>query len=151
MTDNFQQPQEPTPQQEPSVLDYLKSLFRFGGSERIQLPEFGEEQQVALSDQPSEVQPETFQPSNIQAPLPWRSLLALMLALLGQRLFEPPPTTIPLGVAFYMMALSALGWAIYRGEWKLAPLAETSDDTDSLTYRRLALLISLPLAFWAFI
>ena len=72
MTDNFQQPQDPTPQPEPSVLDYLKSLFRFGGGERIQLPEFGEEQQLAVSDQLLAVsdQPETFQRSNIQTYLP---------------------------------------------------------------------------------
>jgi len=152
MTDNLQ-PQAPTPQQEPSVLDYLKSLFRFGSGEWIQLPDFvDEEQQLAVSGQPlvSSDQPATFKPSNIQTPFPWRSVLALLLALLGQKLFEPPPTTIPLGVAFYIMALSMLGWAIYRGEWTLAPLAETSDATDPLTYRRLALFISLPLALWAF-
>ena len=51
MTDNLQ-PQDPTPQTEPSVLDYLKSLFRFGSGERIQLPDFvEEEQQLAVSGQ----------------------------------------------------------------------------------------------------
>ena len=176
-TPNSNQP----PVQEPSVLDYFKSLFRFGRGERIQLPEFVEEgQPVAVSDQQSAVshqpsvisdqiegteldretisQPATFQPfdqaqdkpSNIQTPFPWRSLLALVLALLGQKLFEPPPATIPLGIALYIMALSTLGWAIYRGEWTLVPLAETSEGTDPLTYRRLALIISLPLALWAF-
>jgi len=152
MSDETQNPNQ-SPQPEPSVLDYLKSLFRFGSGERIQLPDFvDEEQQLAVSGQPlvSSDQPATFKPSNIQTPFPWRSVLALLLALLGQKLFEPPPTTIPLGVAFYIMALSMLGWAIYRGEWTLAPLAETSDGTDPLTYRRLALFISLPLALWAF-
>ena len=150
MSDETQNPNQ-SPQPEPSVLDYLKSLFRFGSGERIQLPDFvEEEQQLAVSGQPVETQPETFQLANVQTPFPWRSLLAVVLALLGQKLFEPPPTTIPLGVAFYIMALSMLGWAIYRGEWTLAPLAETSEGTDPLTYRRLALIISLPLALWAF-
>ena len=156
MTDNPQQ-QDPNPQQEPSVLDYLKSLFRFGSGERIQLPDFVEEEQVAVSgqplavsDQPLELQPSSplLHPSN--APFPWRSLVALILALLGQKLFEPPPTNIPLGVAFYIMAFSMLGWALYRGEWNLAPLVETSKGADPLSYRRLALVISLPLALWAF-
>jgi len=151
MSDETQNPNQP-PQPEPSVLDYLKSLFRFGSGERIQLPDFVEAEQSAISDESLAVseQPETFQPANISTPFPWRSLLALVLALLGQKLFEPPPTTIPLGVAFYIMALSMLGWAIYRGEWTLMPLAETSDGADPLTYRRLALFISLPLGLWAF-
>ena len=132
MTDNLQ-PQEPTPEQEPSVLDYLKSLFRFGRGERIQLPEFVEEEQPSV------------------APFPWRSMVALLFALLGQKLFEPPPITIPLGIAFYIVALAMLGWSIYRGDWTLAPLTEASDGTDPLTYRRLALILSLLLALPAFI
>jgi 4-amino-4-deoxy-L-arabinose transferase-like glycosyltransferase len=150
MTDNPQQ-QDPNPQQEPSVLDYLKSLFRFGNGERIQLPDFVEDEQpLAVSEQNVVTQPETFQPANLQMAFPWRSIVALLLALLGQKLFEPPPTTIPLGIAFYILAFSMLGWALYRGEWNLAPLADASEGTDPLSYRRLALVISLPLALWAF-
>ena len=162
---------------EPSVLDFVKSLFRFGG-ERIQLQEFTEDQRSAIGDQQSTIsnqlsevsgqrlaasdQPQSEasqpfdqaqgKPSNLQpaTPFPWRSLLALFLALLGQRLLEPPPTTVPLGGAFYIAALSALVWALYRREWTLAPLTSTSDGTDPLTYRRLPLLASIVLAFWAF-
>jgi len=143
MTENPQH-QDPPPVQEPSVLDYVKSLFRFGSGERIQLPEFVEEEQrSAVSDQPEEARPS-------KASFPWRSVVALVLALLGQKFFEPPPTTIPLGIAFYIMALSMAGWALFRGEWSLAPLAQTAEGTDPLTYRRLALVASLPLALWAF-
>src|SRR5258706_1194920 len=142
-----------SPLQEPSVLDYLKSLFRFGKGERIQLPEFVEAEQAAVSDQPEEIQSSTreaiLQPSN--PPFPWRSIVALLFALLGQRLFEPPPVTVPLGIAFYIMAFSMLGWGLYRGEWNLAPLVPTAVATDPLTYRRSFLFISLPLAFLAFL
>ncbi|PWB71107.1 MAG: hypothetical protein C3F07_15105 [Anaerolineales bacterium] len=154
------EPQRPE-QQEPSVLDYVKSLFRFGG-ERIRLPDSS--QQLAVSDersavisQPEELQStvesETFQPSNLQpvTQFPWRSLLALLFALIGQSTFEPPPTTSPLGYAFYIAAFALLGWSIQRGEWTLAPLKPTSPAVDPLTYRRLALLLSIPLAFWAFL
>ena len=165
MTDNQQQEQHPF--NEPSVLDYFKSLFRFGG-EKIQLPD--SDQQLAVSSQPEEPQStdrvqeesETFQPSKLQpvTVFPWRSLLALLLALIGQNTFEPPPTTSPLGYAFYIAAFALLGWAIQRGEWNLPsppaplPLGEGRRDegeiSDPLTYNRLALLISIPLAFTAF-
>lgn len=144
---------DPTPAQEPSVLDYVKSRFRFGG-ERIHLPEFVEEPS-AISDQQSAVdQPEdqsqlpTTSPE-LPPPFPWRSLLALLFALLGQFLLERATTT-PLGIALYFPALSALAWGLYRGEWNLAPLAGTAEGTDPLTYRRILLFVSVVLGFWAF-
>lgn len=184
MTDNFQQQppdQEPTPQPEPSVLDYVKSLFRFGNGERIQLPSFVEpEEKTSSSDlqQPvttyqvtnvtdevpplssvevapvseAAIRPSFFNPpTSTPTHFPWRSLLALFIALIGQRFMEPPPTTVFLGVAFYIAALSALGWAIYRGEWNLTPLKETSDATDPLTYRLIFLIIGIVLAVFAFL
>ena len=143
MTDASQQPQPPF--DEPSVLDYFKSLFRFGG-ERIAISD----EQLAVSEKPEEPQPETFKRSNVQTPFPWRSLLALLFALIGQNTFEPPPTTSPIGVAFYLAGFALLGWAIYRGEWNLAALKPTSEGADLLSYRRIALLFSIPLAFAAF-
>lgn len=152
MTDNSPQP----PFDEPSVLDYFKSLFRFG-SERIQL----EEQQLAISDQPSADIDQVKEPqlpiANYQ-PFPWRSLLALILALIGQNTFEPPPTTSPLGIAFYLAAFTMLGWAIHRGEWTLAPFKPTSEETDSLVpangpellVRGIALILAVLLAVTGF-
>src|SRR6185503_13567076 len=108
---------------EPSVLDYVKSLFRFGNGERIHVPEFVEEEQeekpFAISDQrlgmdfqvakaqpevivAAEPEPELLQPATVPTGFPWRSLLAFFLALIGQRLFEPPAGTAPLGYAFYI-------------------------------------------------
>ena len=164
--------QNNVPPEEPSVLDYVKSLFRFGGAERIHLPKFVEDEKPSqtVSDQPLAVAgqleeasqvansqyPITTYPSRIStlrslAGLPWRSLLALLLALLGQSLFEPPPGSSALGYAFYLAAFSLLGWAIYVGEWTLAPHAPTSEGTDPLTYRPLALFISVLLGLWAFV
>lgn len=189
MSDETQKPDQP-PLDEPSVLDYVKSLF--GRGERIQLPEFVEEQPSAVSyqqlatgsDQSSVISeqsfvdtaeapltltgeqqspvtsrqasilqsstPQFFNTSNAPTPFPWRSLLALLLGLIGQRLLEPPAATAPLGIAFYLAALSALGWAVWRGEWSLAPHAPTSDDADPLTYHRGALFLSVFLAAAAF-
>jgi hypothetical protein len=150
MSDELQQSEQ---QNEPSVLDYVKSLFRFGRDERIQLPDGDQqsvigEDQLVVSHQPEEPQ---LPITNYQlSPFPWRSLLALLFALIGQNTFEPPPTTSPLGVAFYLVAFALLGWAIYRGEWNLEAHKPTSEGADPLTYRRLALLASIPSAFAAF-
>jgi hypothetical protein len=177
--------QNPNPAEEPSVLDYVKSLFRFGKGGRIQIPLFAEEEKESqpaepISRQPADIpQPSAFRlpriasqpaefhpfdnaqdkPSFLEAtlhpskptPFPWRSLLAILFALFGQNTFEPPPNGAPLGYAFYLAAFGLLGWAIFRGEWTLAPLAQSQEGTDPLTYRRVALLISVALGFWAFI
>jgi len=155
---------------EPSVLDYVKSLLRFGRGERIYIPEDGqstavsepvlEETPVAVgtavltadvqAEETTAPQPETSQPANVPTGFPWRSLLALFLGLVGQKLFEPPPSTIPLGFAFYIGAFVLLGWAIRRGEWSLHPLAPHSEGSDPQTYRLFFLVASLILAIWAF-
>ena len=163
MSNEKQQPQPPF--DEPSVLDYFKSLFRFGG-ERIAFSE----EQSADSGQPSVIQDqseepqsadelETFEPfddaqgklSNVQASFPWRSLLALFFALIGQNTFEPPPTTSPLGIALYIAAFAMLGWAIYLGEWNLEAFKPTSNSADPLSYRRIALFISIAMSFAGFV
>ena len=180
MSDKTQNPDQP-PFDEPSVLDYVKSLFRFGSGERIRLPDFVEEekketiqahpfavQQTVVigeqsveetplfpSDQVEEIPFPKIQPSFLNSPasqtsFPWRALVALFLALLGQRLFEML-TTIPLGMAFYIAAFSMLAWAIYRSEWTLAPPAQTFEGADPLTYRRRWLLFSIVLAIAAFV
>jgi hypothetical protein len=84
------------------------------------------------------------------APFPWRSLLALFLGLIGQRFFEPPPTTYALGYAFYIGALIFLVWAIRREEWRLSPLLPHATGDDPQTYRPLFLIASVILGVVAF-
>lgn len=169
MSDENQNPNR-YPLGEPSVLDYVKSLLRFGNGERIHVPELvkqeptagagsrisvpevrvGEvEPEVAVADQPEpELSEVSLSPST---GFPWRSLLALFLALIGQRLFEPPATTTPLGYGFYIGALVLLGWAIRRGEWRLAPLPFESKAKDPQTYRFPPLVASILLGISAFL
>ena len=147
---------------EPSVLDYVKSLLRINNGQRIQIPSFVEEPlpvsalpfvtdttaQEVMTAQPVEFMEAV--PTRVATAFPWRSLIALLLALLGQRLFEPPPTTYPLGYAFYVAAVAMLVWAIVRGEWTLPEHARSSDISDPQTYRLIPLIASVILAFWAF-
>ncbi|MDQ3007826.1 MAG: glycosyltransferase family 39 protein, partial [Chloroflexota bacterium] len=145
MSDELQNNEPP---EEPSVLDYVKSLFRFGGAERIHLPKFVDQEKPA----PVATSKSTIAYLRSVARFPWRSLLALLLVLLGQSLFEPPPPppdSTQLGYVFFLAALSLLSWAVYVGEWTLAPHAPTSEGTDPLTYRPLALFISILLGIWA--
>ena len=163
------------PLEEPSVLDYVKSLFHFGNGGRIRIPveegpaadeevedvqAFGTDPAALhpVEDVPREIdfveapaparQPLPQQPAT---PLPWRSLLAFLLAWIGQRAFEPPHTSTEIGFAFYIGAFAVLALALRHGEWKLSPLAPTIDRADPLTYRALPLLVSLLLGGWAFI
>jgi hypothetical protein len=146
---------------EPSVLDYVRSLFRSGNGERIQIPGFLQDEQVSLQAQQFVTgsteqdvvlaQPVAALPFRVSTPFPWRSLLALVLAIMGQRLFEPPPTTYPLGYAFYIAALSALAWAIWRGEWTLPAHAASSETGDPQTFRLIPLILSVLLALSAYI
>jgi len=160
---------------EPSVLDYVKSLFHFGDGKHIEIPF---EEEILVEEKPSSIvetpisqpigdvqleplfvePPSTdLQPitEDIQGkpftPFPWRSLLAFALALIGQKTFEPLHTSTELGFAFYIAALSALGWALYHGEWKLSSLVQTSEGKDPQTYRGLPLLLGVTLGFWAFL
>ncbi len=118
---------------EPTVLDYLKSLLR-GKPLAIPSPQEAptipqptvEEPQAAPAPLAAEPALET-QPKVRAAPvvLPWRSLLALGLALAAQISLQPGPdrTWLP-GVILYALAAGSLAWAVWTGEWSAAELPE---------------------------
>jgi len=169
--------EKPEPLKEPSVLDYVKSLFRFGNGKSIQIPieqtlspEQVEKKQ-SLFDTAPQLQPLDHvqrEPAFVEAPsvdlqlapepveagpvppFPWRSLLAFLLAWTAQRTFEPPHPSAEIGFAIYIAAFSLLGWAVYRGEWKLPGHAPAFTRTDPLTYRGLPLILGIGLAIVAF-
>ena len=148
---------QPThPPEEPSVLDYVKSLFRFGRGGKIQIPAFVEEEAPAtirelIPAETSDLQPVHLEPANLPTAFPWRSLLALLLALIGQKILDTSIGNASLAYAFYIGAFVLLGWSIHLKEWSLTPLQETSSSTDPLTYRWLALILSIPFGISAFL
>jgi 4-amino-4-deoxy-L-arabinose transferase-like glycosyltransferase len=154
--------------EEPSVLDYVKSKLKFWQrGARIELPAVEvtpgsqpllspEEQQVDL--QPENLQLENLQPRNLQpenlktvAPFPWRSLLALAFALIGQRAFEPGGRSLEFGLGLYLAAAALLIWANWRGEWVLTPQPVSESHEDTLKIGRAAFIVSLLLALAAFL
>ena len=155
--------------EEPSVLDYLKSKLKFWEhGEKIYIP--GE------SEQPQELPLEASQPVEMGSAIspveqdsmamakpprekpaepnrwPWRSLLALLLALLAQRTWDSPTNrTATVGLVLYAFALALLVWAFISKEWGLAPLQDTGTATDTLQVRWLPLIVAIPLTLAAFL
>jgi len=135
---------------EPSVLDYLKSKLSFGHRPKIEIPEWSTESETEAVV-PDFVEAKAAQlPAVGRQPFPWLSLICVGLTLLAQRMFEPPNPAMMTGIALYAMALAFLLWAILRGEWSLAPLAESTAGNDPLILHEIAFLISIPFAALAF-
>ena len=147
---------------EPTVLDYVKSIFkdwksfssflrawadRADTSQMVEVPApaFVETAKSPASD----LEPSTF---NLQpkTTFPWRSLLALLIALAAQRMFEPPDRNAILGVSLYLAALGLGIWAFLRGELTPAPLPASRVNTDPLTVRGGTFILSMLFGALAF-
>ena len=155
--------------EEPSVLDYLKSILKFWErGEKIHIPEESElplegplESSRSVEMQPAESPIEQDSLAMAKPPLdkpaepnrwPWRSLLALALALLAQRAWEPVDNrTATVGLVLYVLALGLLVWAFLSKEWSLAPLPETGTASDTLQVRWVPLILAIPLTLAAFL
>jgi hypothetical protein len=126
--------------EEPSVLDYLKSRLPWSKNKE-ELPTIDDSQQP----QPHGPRP----PLN----LPWRTILALILALIGQYAIDPTGFTfgvdtgnslresnfqsaLNIGLGFYAMALGFLVWAYFVNEFSLPSVPEDQPQTDPGTVRR---------------
>ena len=145
---------------EPTVLDAIKSIFKDWTSFTAFLRAWAERtdttQLVEMSapvEAPAEI--ETLDENAQPAVFPWRSMLALGLALLGQRFFEPlgePPTqNATLGVPLYLAAFALALWAFLRGELTPAPLPASQVQRDPMTIRGRMFVWSLLFGFAAFL
>jgi len=157
------------PNEEPSILDYLKSRLKFWKrGEKLELPPEptperpGGSPTAAAASLAPENEPAPIVPGPVPVPVaaqeavipprpwPWRSLLALALALAGQRLFEPPGHAA-VGIYLYLLSAAFLAWAILRKEWTIADLPASEEHPEPLTVRRLPFILSIPLAIFAFL
>ena len=153
--------------EEPSVLDYLKSKLKFWQrGEKVEIPaESGPLEESSMGSlKAAEMEPailEHVQGSVAEPPQeekvqlnhwPWRSLLALVLVLLGQRAWEPArDRTAGIGLVLYALGLALLVWAYFCQEWTLSPVPENGSSSDSMQVRRLPLILGIPLTLAAFI
>ena len=145
---------------EPSVLDFLKSLLR---GKPIPIPSaeeppqptqpMPEQPQVGLvesEEEPAPIQPPAKPPARVT--LPWRSLLALAIALVAQISLQPRPnrTWIP-GLILYLLAAGVLIWAAWRREWSPADLPDQQVHPEDYSVHARWLYLSLPLALVSFL
>jgi len=164
--------------EEPSVLDYLKAKLTPWRGQKIEIPPAeGEGESVSSGGSESPMAQETAAriegaapPTQLVAPLidtlarpqtgvitrpvlPWRSLLAVLLAIIAQLSLQPSTGRAGLpGALLYLMAAACLAWAYLRGEWIVKDnKLSAADQQRSLVFRPTALLVSLALAVLAFL
>jgi hypothetical protein len=151
---------------EPTVLDYVKSLLR-GKPIAIPTPEetppsprpiVAQSQTPQVPQEPPEQPAE--QPGAVELPeplspgvsLPWRSLIALGLALVAQISLQPRPDRVWIpGAILYALAAGWLVWSIWKGECSASELPEAAEHIEDYRVRARWLYISLPLALAAFL
>ncbi|MCX6067022.1 MAG: hypothetical protein NT121_14915, partial [Chloroflexi bacterium] len=146
---------------EPSILDYLKSRLNPWQKEKIEIPREtpGPENQnqggvgdvVQVSTQGEDGVREITIKLRLPVNVPWRTFLALVLALIAQRTLEPPVDSIPMAVGLYVFAVFFLGWATFINEFALPALPESETQTDPQFFHRNLLISSIFLALAAFI
>ncbi len=126
--------------EEPSVLDYLKSLLNPFRREKIDLPKQGQEEVQseptgqrptvpgvvveAVFEPTAVVIPEEMpspipQPETLPGPFPWRALIALVIALAGQMMIEPPGRGYQGAIGAFIFCVLFLLWSVMSGEMDL--------------------------------
>lgn len=152
---------------EPSLLDYIKSKVRFWKrDERIEFPSESQLQPEISAPLPAALDVETSLASREIAPtaspiekpvrevshLPWRSLGALALALLGQAAWEPTsPRKFAVGLFFYTLSLGMVVWAALVREWELNPLSVENHPGSEIKIRLLPFILATIVAVLAFL
>jgi hypothetical protein len=156
MTDET--PQQ-TPEQEPSVLDLYKSVTKDWRSflnfiqsmwDARRRAELDRELALEVAQAVPEGLPE--EPVHVDY-FPWRSTLALFLALVAQAALEPPNRQVSIALALYILTAGLALWAYVKNEWHLPALPLHRHTPDDLTTRLVPFIFSIIfalIAFWDF-
>lgn len=156
--------------EEPSVLDFIKSLLR---GKPIPIPEpeaIGsdetEQQQIdedgkaiahlitgdSQADSSAAMGTKVSEPTISLASLPWRSLSALSLALIAQFVLEPRPVRDwMVGVILYALAAGWLIFAHYKGDWQVGEIPQDSVGSDDFRIRSSFMFAAAPAVLIAFL
>ena len=145
--------------QEPSVLDFVKSIFKDWNSFSNFIRSLGDEQRreeinLTLAEEIHEPEPQPESAATaiaVTKSFPWRALCALGLALIAQFMFEPPNVNTGLAIGFYILALAMLIWSVLESEWTLALPQPDSASSDPQTVRIFSLILGVVLSIVAFI
>ena len=148
-------------QQEPTVLDLYKSVTKdwssfFNFIRSLWDARRRDELNRTLADEVAHHVPAGEQSPEEPARalhFPWRSMLALFLALGAQFILEPPNRLASIGIALYVFALGFVIWAYSKDEWHLPALPVFKHTPDNLTTRLIPFFLSIilaSLAFWYF-
>jgi hypothetical protein len=151
-------PQQP-PENEPTVLDLYKSVTKdwssfFNFIQSLWDARRRAELDHALAMEVAQVQPDLppVEPVRVDY-FPWRSVLALFLALGAQALLEPPNRQLNISLALYILAAGVCIWAYFKNEWHLPALPVFRQTPDDLSTRVIPFIFSIVfalLAFWDF-
>ncbi len=155
---NHETPQQP-PENEPTVLDLFKSVTKDWRSFSNFIQSLWDarrraELDHALAYEVANPLPEQFHEEPVRADyFPWRSVLALFLALGAQAILEPPNRQVNIALALYILAAGFCLWAYVKNEWRLPALPVSRQTPDDLTTRVAPFLFAIIfalLAFWSF-
>lgn len=154
---------------EPSVLDYIKALLMPWRGSPPSIPPLPQQviKDISTGDQINQGEQETLQQEEsigqasatilegirpAAARIPWRTLVALSLALFAQASLEPSPgRTAGPGILLYILAAVLAVWAHLRGEWSLPMIPAYPAIEDPLTIRWGNLWLGLVFGLLAFI
>jgi len=161
------------PQEEPTVLDAFKSIFKDWRSFSTFLAsafDSGRREEINRALLVEKTLPPIAEETSLPTPtgggaFPWRSLLGLAMALLAQYMLEPVGIVLALGnwhlekagqnipaaMGMYVLALALIGWGIFEQEWNLPARPPEQDGNDPSTVRLLPFLASLGVSYAAFL
>ncbi|MBP1692428.1 MAG: putative rane protein [Chloroflexi bacterium] len=136
--------------EEPTVLDYVKSKLAPWKYPPVELtsPDFE-------IDAPAKPSPAQDNPPELKTlptlGWPWRSLVGLLLAIIGQRGMEPGTNRSWIyGLFWFVLAAVFIAWAGWRGEWNAAEPPAREFHKDSFKVRVVWLIVGLGSAVLAF-
>ena len=152
----MEQDKHTSTEQEPTVLDLYKSITKdwssfFNFSRSLWDAQRREEINNALMAEVAQpiVEEKAVEP-NRAGGFPWRSMLALLIALAAQGLVEPFNRQSTLTVILYCMAAGMAVWAYFKNELHLPVLPATRQSPEPLSTRSLPLIVAAVIALIAF-
>ena len=124
---------------EPSVLDYIKSLFN-PKLPRIRLSDYADDRPdrdellTPSLDAPVDSASSSLKVVKQHVPISWRISAGVISLLLGQLMFEPPNQKLWVGLGFYILGAFFIVLSILLKEWNFSELPEETVESELSTW-----------------